>query len=334
MGSISCLNILKRCSLVAGITIFFCFFIISAPKVYSEILSYDYTTLSTKKVEKVSQNNYPESINIVMDKSGKPWWIEILVALIGAIISASLIVWQIGRQYKNSINLQRENHQNQFKLKIYQELAPLIDKAAAKVQIGIIGMMLPDKIAKTSGSYPEIQERPLDIANGTAEFIIEVTKLMCFIETYEVVMPRFRIFRLAFACSTDELQKVSHKYFIMLLKFLPIDLTEEEVKKLGIKALPNVKPNNNELEKLREIGDKYLHECLKIYSYIKDLSIEAQKELLGNIFGRDVHSRIQIEAKHKVISTDNTKLAELEKYFYENTEFGKKWAQFTENNKS
>lgn len=321
-------NIVNMCSLVVGIISCACLFIISIPSVYSETPSKNDTTISTKNVERANPNNYPETIKVVNGNSGKPWWVEVLVTFASVTISALLIIWQIGRQYRNSIDLQQDNHRNQFKLKMYQELASFIDKATEKGRIGTVGLMLPGKIAN-SGSYTEIQERPLDISNGSAELVIEVTKLMCFLETYEVVMPRFRIFRLAFGCAIDKLQKVTFEYFTMLLRFLPTDVKEEDAKRLGIKVLPPVRPNNDELDKLREMGNQYFQECLDVYSYIHDLRIEAQKELLGNIFGNDVHGRMPNEEEYVVISADETKLAELEKYFYEKTEFGKKWSQLT-----
>lgn len=327
-------NIVNSCSLVAVFIGCACLLMISIPKVYSESPLKNYTTPSTKNVERVNPNNYPETIKVIMGNSGKPWWVEVLVTFASVTISASLIIWQIGRQYRNSINLQQDNHRNQFKLKIYQELAPLIDNAADKIRIGIIGLMLPGKIANDSGSYTEIQERPLDISNGSAELVTEVTKLMCFLETYEVVMPRFRIFRLAFGCATDKLQKVTFEYFTMLLRFLPADLKEEDAKRFGINVIPPVRPNNDELDKLREMGNQYHQECLNVYCYIHDLRIEAQKELLGNIFGNDVHGRMPIEEEHVVISTDEAKLAELEKYFYEDTDYGKQWAKFTKKDKA
>jgi hypothetical protein len=311
-------NIMNMCSLVAGIIFCACLLMFSIPSVYSEAPSKNDTTLSTKNVERANPSNYPETITVVTENSGKPWWVEVLVTFASVTISALLIIWQIGRQYRNSIDLQQDNHRNQFKIKLYQELASFIDKATDKVRIGIVGLMLPGKIAN-SGSYTEIHERPLDISNGSSELVIEVTKLMCFLETYEVVMPRFRIFRLAFGCATDKLQKVTSEYFTMLLRFLPTDVKEEDAKRLGINVLPPVKPNNDELDKLREMGSQYFQECQDVYCYIHDLRIEAQKELLGNIFGNDVHGRIPIEEEYVVISTDKTKLAELENYFYENT---------------
>lgn len=328
-------NLVNKCSIVAGIISCACLLMISIPRVYSEEPSKHYiTTLNTKDAELVNPRVHPETIKVEIGNSGKPWWVEVLVTFASVTTSALLIIWQIGRQYRNSINLQQDNHRNQFKLKIYQELATLIDNAADKVRVGIVGLMLPGKIANSSGSYTEIQERPLDISNGSTELVAEVTKLMCFLETYEVVMPRFRIFRLAFGCATDKLQKVTFEYFKMLLRFLPTDLKEEDAKRLGIQVLPPVRPNNDEIDKLREMGNQYNQECLNVYCYIHDLRIEAQKELLGNIFGNDVLGRMPIEEEHVVISTDETKVVELEKYFYENTEYGKHWAQFTQKNKT
>lgn len=326
---------MDRCTIIAGIICCACFFLIPIPRAYSEEPGKQFTTVrSTKDAEVASQKVHTDTLKVEGGNSGKPWWVEIFVTFASVTTSALLIIWQIGRQYRNSINLQQDNHRNQFRLKIYQELAALIDNAADKTRVGIVGLILPDKIANSSGSYTDILERPLDISNGSTELVTEVTKLMSFLETYEVVMPRFRIFRLAFGCATDKLQKISFKYFRMLLKFLPADLKEDDAKRLGIQVLPPVRPNPEEFQKLKEMGNLYNEECMNVYCYIHDLRIEAQKELLGNIFGNDVLGRMPIEKEHVVISTDVTKVAELEKYFYENTEYGKQWAQLTKKNKS
>jgi hypothetical protein len=146
-------------------------------------------------------------------------------------------------------------------------------------------------------------------------------------------MPKFKIFRLAFVCATDKLQKISFDYFKQLISVLPTDVPDEKVVEIGVRVIPPLKPNKEQFDKLKEIADKYQQVCSDAYCYINDLRVEAQKELLGNIFDNDVLCREPLSEEFKVISTDDAKLKELEKYFYENTEKGKEWIEFTKDRK-
>jgi hypothetical protein len=56
-----------------------------------------------------------------------------LITLLGIVVSASLIIWQIGRQHKNNFELQRENYREKLKLEIFSEFRKTISEASNKI---------------------------------------------------------------------------------------------------------------------------------------------------------------------------------------------------------
>ena len=56
-----------------------------------------------------------------------------LITILGIFVPASLIIWQIGRQHKNNIELQRENSREKLKLELYTEYRKTISKASDKI---------------------------------------------------------------------------------------------------------------------------------------------------------------------------------------------------------
>jgi hypothetical protein len=63
-----------------------------------------------------------------------PWWLGPLVTVLAAVIGASAIVWQLGRQHRNESLQQTENYKNQLKLQVYQEFASRVSVASDAVQ--------------------------------------------------------------------------------------------------------------------------------------------------------------------------------------------------------
>jgi len=53
-----------------------------------------------------------------------------LTNLFAILVSASLIIWQINRQHKNNIKLQRENNREKLKLELYTEYRKTISEAS------------------------------------------------------------------------------------------------------------------------------------------------------------------------------------------------------------
>ena len=60
-----------------------------------------------------------------------------------------------------------------------------------------------------------------------------------------------------------------------------------------------------------------------IGSYVHDLTIESQNNLLSGLFERRVPQRQPLDPSFKVISTDPAKVKELLRYFENETSWGK-----------
>jgi hypothetical protein len=58
-----------------------------------------------------------------------------LINLFGIFVSASLIIFQLGRQHKNNFDLQQQNNREKLKLEIYAEYRKIISNAEDKVHL-------------------------------------------------------------------------------------------------------------------------------------------------------------------------------------------------------
>jgi hypothetical protein len=81
-------------------------------------------------------------------------------------------------------------------------------------------------------------------------------------------------------------------------------------------------PSPGELHQLKHLIDNYYEAMNEIAGYIFDLRVEAQNNLLSNLFQNRVPQRKPLDPKHKVISTDAEVAEQLIRYFEKETAWG------------
>lgn len=261
--------------------------------------------------------------------------LESLITIISITIATIIIIWRIGKEFRNSLVLQRDNHREKLKLDIYREISNQILIVEEKSLVGSYGQHVPIQISikreqsEKFGIKPSLPtERVEKISQEVHEFHHEVAQLMSIIEQYEIVSPALKIFNKAFSCALHDAGKSHDKFQNFLFKYLPIDLLDADKQKLGPNVIVPAIPNENELEDFKKAGDLFFKDCITVSDYAHDLRVEAQNLLLGQVFQSRAKRREPLDPNIIVISTDDNKIVELEKYFMEKTAWGKAYQKY------
>jgi len=248
---------------------------------------------------------------LVGSGSAKP---EYFLTLLGIASGASVVAFQLGEQQRASLALQRENAKQSLKLKVYEQLLEKIEATSetsnrsrgyvysisAELETYLHGIRWSND-ATISG----LMKRKKKAANALIELIGQL-------ERWEVSFSSADLFRWAFGSASNDIDASFSEFFKVALWLLPHD-----------KEAPLQQPNitAEKIKTIKERADNYIRKCDDLHCYIHDLIIEAQNELLSNLFDRRVDGRKPLDPQYKVISELNR--SELLRHFREGTELGK-----------
>lgn len=287
--------------------------------------------VSTKEKSDTSFLKDDKTIILVKDSvNGMPWWGQTIITLLGFLISATMIIWQMKHQQKISLLLQRENSREALRLQIYQTLEKQISKVnEAAINAGGYLLLLPANIKSNAlslshGVKPSpLRERALDYNSKHNKLSDAIVKLFYAFESYEIACPDFKIFKIALSSAQHDLRDVNTKLFTELLEILPIDLNEEDAKRTGLKLIDKPLPDDERRQKLETLISRYKEITTDINCYMHDLQIDAQNKLLNKLFENKLPPRRPLDSKYKVITTDPKDIEELKRYFENETAWGK-----------
>lgn len=260
-------------------------------------------------------------------------YIEPGITILGFVVGFALIIFQLNKQHKNNLNLQRE----QFKAKIQQEIFNEISdgiyqstNAHVKVQSKLFAVRqkIDSKLfLKNEGiNTKPLSERTDDFIDYHYAFSSSIIELIYILEKYVITDRIFEIFNMALQSVSHDLDKSYQKVNDSLLKFLPIDLPEDKQQKLGVKILESNHKSEDDFETLKNNISNYNNHVLDIACYLHDLKTEAQNILLGQIFKNKVTPRRPNDREYVVVSKSTTRtLDEQEHYFMHETNWGKNW---------
>lgn len=249
--------------------------------------------------------------------------------LISFLGSALLIIWQMGRQHKNSLKLQQENFRAELRLQIYKEIGQKISDASEKIlkvgnMVQAIGLSFDTYFQVLSlGITPSpIPDREKRIQSAHFEALNSITQLKRKMEEYEIVNPNLSIFRSALSASHYDILIKFGPLLSNVLWYLPRDIPKEK-QQLGKEVIIPKLPDKEGLKKIKTITAEYYDLTLDAATYIHDLAREAQNTLLGELFDHRIPKREPIDPKQIVITTDPDNKERIEKYFREQTNWGK-----------
>lgn len=273
-----------------------------------------------------------QSVDIVVGKEKVIafWWLTPLVTFVGIIVTAVIIIWQIGRQYRIVMELQKDNTRQRLNLEIYNYIRSHINlvsntaNEANSYLYGIPSSFITYRIMHQKGIKPVIPKQRSDkLIEINSELNGKVIELMTILEDFQIVNPHLYIFHTAFNTALYDLHEKYEPMFHELLKYLPIDVPEDQINHLGTKVMLHSLPNDEQLKNLERLINDYGTVIYDILMYLYDLRVEAQNLLLGDLFKIQLSPREPTDPNYIVIKTDPETVKNLIKYFEEETAWGK-----------
>lgn len=260
-------------------------------------------------------------------------WTELIgdgLKFLGIIAAAATVVWQMRRQHKSSLALQRENAKQALKLRIYetliQRIRTLSDASitASMYAFGIIPAIETFRAEVTAGRQPApVQQRAPVFSDLHFKAEASVAELIVEFESWSIAFPGLNVFQIALNSAVYDVRQAFPPLYSALLQILPMDPPPGQAGKPTIIHPP---PSPKALSELKSLIQEYKRAMDEIGCYIHDLTIEAQNNLLHGLFEERVPPRQPLDPRHKVVSTDPQKAQELIRYFETATPWGKNQA--------
>jgi hypothetical protein len=281
------------------------------------------STFSTNQKEKVLSTEPSKE-----DKS--PWWLKTLIEIVGIFAGIGIIVWQISKQHRSTLQIQKENFKEKLRLEIYQELVKHVDSTSSKLSSQIAkSMNIPisletyrTQIAMGSSATPP-RARASHFSEDHHSLQKSIARLFHIFERYTIAVPKFRIFQTGLNCAIYDYNEAFRPLFDKLLKYLPIDVLESDRRPGAPSVLVPAVLSGDELNTVKGLFHKYNEALNDITSYLYDLTVEAQNILLSSLFDNSVPPRQPLDPSVVVITTDEESIKKLDKYFDEETAWGR-----------
>ena len=248
----------------------------------------------------------------------------------GFIAAAATVVWQMGKQHKNSLALQRENAREALKLRIYETLVQRIRTVsdahidAAMYAFGILPAIESFQREQSAGYQPSpMRQRAPTFSDLNYKAAGHLAELIVEFECWSIAFPGLNVFQVALNAAAYDVRQSFPPLFSALLDILPMDPPSGETGKPTIIHPP---PSPEVFLALKRLIERYKEAMDEIEYYIHDLTIEAQNNLLHGLFEGRVPPRQPLDPRHRVISTVPEKAQVLIRYFETETPWGRNQA--------
>ena len=281
----------------------------------------------------------PLAPNVTIQQSKETIWWRILdpaITLLGIVIAARMIIWQMGRQHRSSLELQKESARAEMHAGIYRELQEKISKASsAEVAASGYARMIPFELENYRNQVqmgiqnivgrPIVRRRATEFMNLNSAMSDGIINLISSFENYAIAAPEFGVFQDALNSAMHDAQTAFNKLHSALLPLLPMDMQDHLPEDLC--DAPNANyvpppPNDEQLEDIQRLVDAYVSAADDIGCYLHDLRGESQNTLLKDLYpGRQVPLREPLDPRLKVITSTNAE--ELQRFFREETPWGR-----------
>ena len=257
-----------------------------------------------------------------------------IMTLIGIVSGAFVVAWQLARQHRSFLELQRRNAEEALKLDIYKTLtARLRDLSRTNTEAAIYAYVIPSSIENFQHQLAcNIPAAPLTARaetfsqlNGAAQDAL--IELMQEFEAWSIAFPELELFQAALNSAAHDAQAASIALFNRLLTVLPTDPPMDAPANV---PRPMQKPplSADQLSDLKRLVAEYKRAMDEIGAYVFDLQIEAQNKLLSGLFAHRVPRRKPLDPFSRVLSTEPAEKEALMSYFLNETAWAKQRLRF------
>lgn len=255
------------------------------------------------------------------------WIAEPLAVIATGVLATSMIFWQVGKQARAAIELQREASRQSLKVEIYRDFDEIISLATSSgVTAGSGARSLSSDFHLTlslsrQGLKPYSVKHPVNLyTDNNSNMIDSMHKLLTLLERYQVVNPRLKIFIVAILSASRDIQNAFMEMHETLLRFVP---TKEYFADAAAAGFDRQIPTATELATLDTVIKQYIVAVDDYLCYIHDLNIALQNEMLGYLFRNRIPAREVLQSRYKVITLDPATYDDLMKYFNDQTAWGR-----------
>ncbi|WP_434049113.1 hypothetical protein [Marinobacter salarius] len=256
------------------------------------------------------------------------------LTLIGIIVGAIIVVWQIGRQHRSSLELQKRNSQEALKLEIYKTLTlRLRDVTRTNVTAMMYAVNIPSRIEifqnsiKKNMPLPFPRERAVEFSNLHSAANDALTALIQEFEAWSIVFPEFELFQTALNSANHDARNTSNGLFNRFILILPTDPPHDAPPEVP-RPIPASPVSSDQLSELERLVEEYRRAMEEIGCYAIDLQIEAQNKLLSGLFEHRVPRRKPLDPGLEVLSTEPVEMERLMSYFLNETSWGKEYKKY------
>ena len=267
---------------------------------------------------------------------------ELGVTFVGIVIAAFMIVWQMGKQHRSSLDLQKENARAGIRAEIYSTLIDGINEAAsAQINASSYVRFLPvslriyrDNTRLVMNPLP-VKERSEEMRQRHYEMTNSIIRLLSIFESYVIAVPEFGVFQDAFNSAIHDVGEAFDPLFQGTLRILPVDAPAAQdagrvVNEQGPLPAHVIAPlTDNEFQELDQLVERYLDAAGDIACYIYDLRVEAQNALLSDLYpNQRAPRREPRDPIYRVVTVENAE--ELKAYFRNETPWGRNMQRIDE----
>jgi hypothetical protein len=235
-------------------------------------------------------------IRFDVNREGWRSWLkpQPVLSVVTLVVGFIVLGWQLRRQHENTLAANRRQSQDRLKLDLFTELAKRIE--ATRVPITHSGMT-PTAVVGELSIRLQISGRsshtPASLGALAVDADASVFALMAMLETHEIVMPEFLVFRTKLAEAARALRVALGDFASLALPFVAVGKDGTALR---------WPPNDAEMNELSRFAGIAQRAGFDVGAVIHDLRVEAQNYLLGDLFGRQLPERKPTDPSFEVTS--------------------------------
>lgn len=244
--------------------------------------------------------------------------LQVLPVLLGALI----VVWQVGRQHRSGLELQRENLKDEQRLRLFDDLSmKLAEAESAVVALGLSGLLVPNALKAFIQQSALLGFEPAPVDHRSADLLTRrgradkaVLEVVRALEYREILNPNFVAFRYAVSAQIERVWSAFSSFHLAAAPLLPLDPPPTPAA-TGARPRTALPLTDQNVADLAQKGGVLQSECLTLSCFLSDLGREAQNALLGSLFELRLPPRRPRDPEVLVLETSRNGLLRLEQHF-------------------
>ncbi|MGO1072129.1 hypothetical protein [Lysobacter sp. CA199] len=266
----------------------------------------------------------------VLDRA---WWLSNaaaigghLLTVAGIVVGAQMILHQVNRGHEASLAVQREGKRNELQLIIYESLsshATAVNEAILDVNSYLRrGGWSIDTHLRSRG-----RAGPLTEISQSAEVLVDlhgdagkaISALIREVEKWEISIPRLDVFRFALISASHDTREDFNSLVPIAVRLLPRHDIGDNVKQIFYPAI-----NEELFQQYEQHRLSFEEHANDLVSYVMDLRVEAQNQLVSGLFeGRRAPHRQPEDPSKIVVTTNEADYERLTRFFTIESAHGK-----------